>query len=84
MTHTREAVIKAIEDFSPLRSVTMHEMQLALIKCHLKQSQGHVKKAADSLGMSNKAIYNWVRTHEIDLGEFRDEKENTLVTGKGR
>jgi len=62
---------KNIEQWKDIKEQAVAKAEQAFLESSLKQHQGDVKKVAEEMEMTSRAVYTKLKKHGINLAEYR-------------
>jgi len=65
------SIEKKIEEWKDVKEHTLAKIEQAFIETALKQHQGDIKKIAENMGITSRAVYNKLKKYEINLADYR-------------
>ncbi len=60
-----------VDDWKGLKENTAAKVELSFLESALKQHQGDIKKVAENMGITSRAVYNKLKKYEIKLADYR-------------
>jgi len=69
-----------INEYRDGKLMTLREMQQEIIESRLYIFNGNKPKAARSLGINLKTIYNWLHQYQIPLNKYGDKNDQSKKT----
>jgi len=65
------SIEKKIEEWKDIKEHTLAKIEQSFIETALKQHQGDIKKIAENMGITSRAVYNKLKKYEINLADYR-------------
>lgn len=62
---------KTIEDWKDIKEQAVNKTEQSLLEAALKEHSGKVKKVAENMGITTRAVYGKLKKHEINLADFK-------------
>jgi two-component system response regulator HydG len=62
---------RSVDDWNDIKENTLAKIEQSFLETALKQHQGDIKKVAESMGITSRAVYNKLKKYEIKLADYR-------------
>jgi two-component system response regulator HydG len=60
-----------VDDWRGVKENTAAKVEQSFLESALKQHQGDIKKVAENMGITSRAVYNKLKKYDIKLAEYR-------------
>jgi two-component system response regulator HydG len=62
---------KSVDEWKGVKEHTLAKMEQSFLETALKQHQGDIKKVAENMGITSRAVYTKLKKYEINLADYR-------------
>lgn len=62
---------KSVDEWKGLKEHTLARIEQSFLETALKQHQGDIKRVAENMGITSRAVYNKLKKYEINLADYR-------------
>jgi len=61
----------SIDDWNDIKEHTLAKVEQSFLETALKRHQGDIKRVAENMGITSRAVYNKLKKYEIKLADYR-------------
>jgi two-component system response regulator HydG len=62
---------ESVDEWKGIKEHTVARIEQSFLETALKLHQGDIKKVAENMGISSRAVYTKLKKYEINLGDYR-------------
>jgi len=63
---------KSVDEWKGVKEQSMARIEQSFLETALKQHQGDIKKVAENMGITSRAVYSKLKKYEINLADYRN------------
>ena len=64
-------VTKSVDEWRNIKEHTLAKMEQLFLETALKQHQGDIKRVAENMGITSRAVYSKLKKYELNLADYR-------------